>query len=136
MRANDFITEDLETIEIEISESSISGYVVSTSAEQIPNWLDKYNYNQKWANYMRQYDKIAFLNNLWVDEDARGEGIGSDLLDSFIDEASNKGAQAIFLSSDSGEIQIDSFNLVKWYETWDFEVLDNTSSDPLMYLEL
>ena len=77
-----------------------------------------------------KFPLIAFLNNLNVNEDSRGEGNGSYLLDSFIEEAIV--ADAILLIADTGET--NEFDLAQWYESRGFHTLVQTASGPLMLL--
>lgn len=124
----------LKPIEIEIDGSTAEGYAVNSSAEQLDNWLSRNGYDPSLANKIRQQFKtIAFLNNIYVDEDSRGQGIGNDLLTQFVDAARDENVDAIFLCADTGDQQLPGFDLVVWYESFGFEKVTNDDY-PLMIL--
>lgn len=120
-------------IYFDFEDGTVSGYVVSSDAEQVVNWLHKHHINDsEIINNLRSYDKIAFLNNINVDEDSRGNGIGQDLLESFEEEALSQGVNAIVLIADIHEFQKEGFNLVEWYSRNDYRTILETESGPLM----
>jgi ribosomal protein S18 acetylase RimI-like enzyme len=106
---------------IEVSEESysIDGYVTDTGAEQVDNWLNYRHHiddSQLVEMLQTNFTKIAFLNNINVEEDARGQGFGNEMMESFLDEASDYGAEAVLLIADTAEDQAEGFDLVHWYE--------------------
>lgn len=118
---------------------SASGYAVDTDQEQLPNWLSVRHHIDDpnlLSDLRSRFGRIAFLNNINVAEGFRGKGVGSGLLDRFIDEACDDGAEAILLLADAGETQREGFSLVAWYESRDFIVLTHTPGGPLMLLDL
>lgn len=117
------------------SGGSTEGYVVDTDAEQIINWLEKWGISSDYVSHMKQYSSIAFFNNLFVDEEFRGQGVGNYLMEELISEALLHGAGAAYLIADTLDGQADGFNLVKWYEGWGWKTLQETSSGPFMFLE-
>ena len=120
-------------IEFDFDDGSVQGYVVETSAEQVTNWLEKHGTNDSKVELkIKEFDKVAFLNNINVDEEARGQGIGQDLLESFESEAKASGADIVVLISDVNESQVIGFDLTLWYKKNGFEILSNTTSGPLM----
>jgi GNAT superfamily N-acetyltransferase len=126
---------------IDISEDgcAVEGYVVETAAEQLENWLSQRHRLDLpgFASEMRsRYTTIAFLNNINVDDDARGQGLGNQMMEGFIDEASQHGAEAIILMADLAEQQEDGFDLVRWYQGWGFTIIPTSSNDPLMIMEM
>lgn len=72
----------------------------------------------------------SHIENVNVEEDARGQGVGNQLMDRFFEEAWN--AEAILLIADSGEEQLSGFELVRWYEGYDFEVIGMSGDGPVM----
>ena len=77
---------------------------------------------------------IAFLKNMYVEEDFRGQGYGNNLLSWFIEEARAEGASIIILESD--EYESNAFGLTAWYEGYGFEVMDTEDDLPIMILFL
>lgn len=114
------------------------GYATETSSEKVDNWINqrhKLN-NNDFVKYLRDnYETIAFLNNMNVDESLRGQGHGSDLLDQFIEKAGNELAEAIVLFADTQEEQEEGFYLVSFYESYDFEIVKAYPDGVLMILE-
>ena len=129
-------TPQVDHINIQHDAGSAEGYCVNGNAEQIPNWLQGRHgiYDAIILEKLHRFSKLAFLNNLNVEESLRGNGIGSSLLDDFLSEAFDKGANAIVLLADEGESQVDGFDLVAWYEGRGFVAVYETPSGPLMIL--
>lgn len=121
-------------ISFDFDDGTIEGYSIFSYAEQLPNWLSKYDINDSNIidNIRSSYQKIAMINNINVDEDSRGQGTGSDLLESFESEAASHGCQAILLVSDIHESQVEGFNLTDWYSRMGYQKIINSPSGPLM----
>jgi ribosomal protein S18 acetylase RimI-like enzyme len=127
-------------IDYSINEGSVEGYVVDSGEEQLDNWLS-YRHHINEPELVEQlketYSRIAFLNNINVEEEYQGQGFGAHLLETFISESDAYGAEAILLIADTEESQRNDFYLVKWYESWGFKVLHATShGGPLMISDL
>ena len=124
----------MHMIDLSIDHGSISGYVVDAKQENIQNYLNKHSNLGKsiaWKLAQRR-EIVALLRNLYVDPEHRGQGIGSELVSSFIQEAEHAGATCYILVSDDGEEQIDDFDLNAWYEGFGFSNVVGTDSGPLM----
>jgi ribosomal protein S18 acetylase RimI-like enzyme len=67
-----------------------------------------------------------------VDDDSRGQGYGSDLMDQFFSEVGEQAVEAIILFADLSESQEDGFDLVRFYEGYDFEVVKKYPDGVLM----
>lgn len=112
---------------------SAEGYVADTDAEQLGNWLGRFNYdNPELVGDIRRYGRFAVLNNINVNEDARGQGHGDDLLYEFLDQAEALGADLCMLVADTAEEQQKGFDLIRWYERNDFEEVAEVSGGHLM----
>ena len=136
MRATEFIVESNNIISIgkQISDGSLEGYVVDTSAPQLKNYLQSQHAASTLINGIsNQFSKIGIVKNLYVDEESRGQGIGNELMSHAIDRAFNEGAEAILLISDSEEE--NQFDLTNWYEGFGFEVIGNAAGNPVMILK-
>lgn len=134
---NLFENQQPHMIEVSDDQYSMEGYVTDTGSEQIDNWLSyRHHINDKNLVEMirTRFKKIAFLNNINVEEDARGEGHGNYLMESFIEEATDHNAEAIILLADIAEDQQEGFDLVKWYEGWGFKIIHQSSGGPLMMM--
>lgn len=126
-----------QLIDIVVDGGAVEGYVIDTHAAEVVNWFQFRHdvYNQDVLEYLVEtYERIAFLNNIHIDEDRRGTGIGKRLLDQFENVALDYGAQAIVLFCDQNEDQVEGFDLQKWYERQGYEEFQ--SEEALMYLPL
>lgn len=113
---------------------SCQGYVVDGTAEQTRNYLEEHTeHAPRIAAWIAEnVSRIALLKNINVDEDCRGEGIGSSLMNRFFDRAQSFGANALLLISDKSETQREGFNLDQWYAGWDFMAIVDTPQGTLM----
>jgi len=119
---------------------SISGYSVAAQEEQLRNWLNSFGVELEYlkknydfiADAVQCNNNIAILKNLFVDEDHRNKGIGTDLVEDFLSDASD--SVLVFLISDSAEIQDSGFDLETWYNSFGFEKLEDTGMGPLLVL--
>ncbi len=129
----------LHMIEVSDDDYDMEGYVCDTGEEQVDNWLSyRHHINDPKLLDMIQtrFKRVAFLNNLNVAEHARGNGHGNYLLEDFLSEATDQGAEACLLIADINETQNEGFDLVKWYEGYGFKIIHpGTGSGPLMMVE-
>lgn len=127
------LLKESKTIDISQGEGSVAFGVVHNNPENIKTWLIKNGINQK----INLPLPIAFLNNINVEEEDRGQGIGTELLYDFEAEAGFHGAKSILLLAGLDEEQIQGFNLEQWYLNNDYEVLTRDGDgNPLMYKNL
>lgn len=105
--------------------------IVHSDFDKIRNWFFKRKIEfDTYKDFIKT--PIAFLNNINVDEDYRGQGLGNELYNSFEEECYENDAKCIFLESDNGENQLDGFDLDKWYESLDFEKIGVESGNSIM----
>lgn len=125
---------DSFTIDISTENGTAEGYTVKSHAVQLRNWLENFHiHDEELISQIRsKYDNIGFLNNINVDQGCQGQGIGTELLTEFEQEARIKMADAILLVADIHETQEQGFDLVRWYKSHKYEILIETSSGPLM----
>lgn len=128
----------IHVVEISSEGGDVGGYVTSGSAEQVQNWLQNRHgiYDQNILTRLRSISILAFLNNINVEEDMRGQGVGNELLDEFLSRATFHHAAAIILIADTAESQTEGFDLIKWYEGRGFEIILDTDIGPLMIYEI
>jgi GNAT superfamily N-acetyltransferase/predicted nucleotidyltransferase len=115
---------------------ALEGYVVDTDQPQLMNYLTGQGASEKLVMKLAEkFNRIAIIRNMWVDEDARGQGTGSSMLESAIDEAFANGAEAIMLVADLSEDNSAlGKSLDQWYEGWGFKKIGLAGSDPVMIL--
>lgn len=107
----------------EVEGGIIYGYVTDTENDvQLQNYLEKQHREGALSVICKQYKKVAILTNMYVEEEERGGGIGATLLEDFMDNATFKGAEAIVLVADT--LETNAFELVKWYESYDFTIIN------------
>lgn len=122
-------------IEIVIPEGSLSG-VIHNSRQHLTNWLDSHRVADTVRTTLalishQMLFPIACLNNIEVDEDSRGMGIGSCLMDMFFDIIDGEAVTAI-LEVDTGQEQTPGFDLESWYSGYGFLNISGESSYPIM----
>lgn len=124
-----------QQITIASREGSAEGYVVDSSAENVRNWLES-EVGADQSKLLERYGRIAVFKSMRVERRLRGRGIGNKLVDDWLARADRYGAEAIFLIADKGEQQAPGFDLQKWYESWGFEKVADTSGGPFMVMDL
>lgn len=117
-------------------EASLTGYVVNTDEDQLVNYFQlEHGVSEDVINTIRAtYKTIAVARNMHVDEDYRGQGHGTKIMDEFIEAAIDNGAQAILTIADTAED--NEFDLVEWYKRLGFEIVAQTGEGPFMVMEL
>jgi GNAT superfamily N-acetyltransferase len=118
-----YLSEESREIEYNIDDATIFG-VVHTSPQRLRNWAEKEGVSEELIQSLEM--PVAILKNIFVPVEQRGEGVGSQLMDYFIEEADK--ARTIILIADSDQSQAEGFNLVKWYESYGFEVVGEDSA--------
>ena len=137
MRANELLDEYTEVVhDTEEGDGNIFGYVVDTDEVQLVNYfVDNHGVPEDIiATIQAKYDTVAIARGMHVDDDYRNQGHGTELMNSFIEEAASEGAQAVLAIADA--LEDNEFDLVKWYESWGFETVAQTGSGPFMVMEL
>ena len=124
------------SIDVNVKNGSLSGYVVDTKKENASNYLIGQGVNQNLVeSIMGKYGTVGIIKNMEVIPQMRGKGIGTKLLEKAIDKASAHNAEAILLVADIVDSS-NKINLEKWYESFGFKKIGNAGSYPLMILEL
>jgi ribosomal protein S18 acetylase RimI-like enzyme len=120
----------------EVDGGSIHGYITDVINDvQLKNYLHEHLMDGALPIIQKKYKTVALLKSIWVDEEKRGQGIGTHLLTNFIDNAQAKRAEAIILIADTSES--NEFNLVEWYESYGFQIFYGIRNVfPLMVKEL
>lgn len=128
----DVLNDDEEAV------GSCEGYVVNTKEVNWKNFLNNMLSSQKAVEFViskieeQPECEIAILKNINVYDEFRGQGYGNELMDTFLEEASNHGASIFMLVADKNEAQNDGFDLKKWYEDFGFEEVLDESDVTLM----
>lgn len=115
--------EAQEHIDIGLEGGSVEGYVTDNPSI-ITNWfMHRHDVYEPAIIEMilSEYESVAFLNNVNVEQDERGQGTGTSLLKAFEQQAISHGAQAIILFADINESQEDGFDLEAWYKRHGYE---------------
>lgn len=120
-----------EEIMVEDDHGQAEGYVASTQGEHVQNWLEERGCLHL-IPLVCKYNRVSILSSIYVDEEHRGRGMGSSLLEEFLEEAGLCGAEAVLLEADTVN---NSFDLVRWYERYGFQVVYPHKDYPVMLLE-
>ena len=123
------------TLEEEDYIGSVSG-VFLESNEELENALNRQKilFEDSLRQILSEHLPLAFLKSMYVEDDFRNQGYGTQLVDMFINESSDLGANAIILESDEGES--NDFALTSWYESFGFEKLESEDANSTMILML
>ena len=124
------------SIDVDVKNGSLSGYVVDTKKENASNYLIGQGVDENLVkSIMGKYGIVGIIKNMEVIPQMRGKGIGTKLLEKAIDKASDHNAEAILLVADIVDSS-NKINLEEWYESFGFKKIGNAGSYPLMILEL
>lgn len=128
------LTETLQSKNIDIESEDSNGSLsanVHYNMNRLMNWAEKEKLSTDIKEELSKLPlPVAILKNVWVDEEARGQGIGSELMFKFFDEA--EAASSFVLIADSEQSQSQGFNLTKWYEGYGFEIIGESGAGPVM----
>lgn len=116
-------------------EGSIYGYL-SDNDVQFLNFLEKNDYYEEDFDSLEKYKNCtkAYICNLYVEEEYRGNGNGGYLMDEILEQMYyTTDAKFVFLVCDN--IESNDFSLQKWYESYGFKVIADKFNCPLMLLE-
>jgi len=101
----------------EESFGAIEGYVSDQIEEQLTNRCNRWGVDVSLAKE-KVKKRFAILDSLYVREEKRNLGIGTELLTQFIEQCRKEGADVIFLEADTSEN--NAFNLKDWYRRYGF----------------
>lgn len=105
--------------------------IIHYNVERIKNWFLKRNID--FTNYLNEIQlPTAFLNNINIEDDFRGKGLGNELYSEFETACYDNNVKCIILESDNGESQANGFNLNNWYESFGYEIIGNEAGNPIM----
>lgn len=117
-----------EVIQIDYDEGSIFG-VVHFDREHLNNWVQKEHVQPNFDTIPDdELFPIGILKNINVDEEYRNQGVGGDLLESFLTECSH--CQYVVLIADIDEE--NNFNLIDWYKSYGFTIFGEAGGMPVM----
>ena len=135
MRAQEFITE-VVSISKSVDGGELTGYVTGPKEPQLRNYLQSQGVDENLINYLyNKYLSIAIIRNMYVDENSRGQGIGSDLVNDALNDAVLSGAEAALLVA--GRHEGNLYDLSKWYQdNFNFQVIGDAGGDPILLREL
>jgi len=123
---------DMHIIDYQEDGASCYGYAVSSDKEQVKNYLTKFTeHSERISSWLKEHcQEIAILKNLYVEDNMRGRGRGSKLLERFLSEAENECVEAIVIISDSAES--NRFKLDEWYGGYGFYRVTDTGCGSVM----
>ena len=128
----------MKLIEIDDTYGSLFGTITNTNNDTFKELFTKngFSNNDLILKEKNMYSNILIIDNIFVDNDQRGKGIGNTLMDDLFDQIDANNIEALYLLADIHEEQEKGFNLIKWYEGYGFETLCNTPQGPIMKLEI
>jgi ribosomal protein S18 acetylase RimI-like enzyme len=134
MKIKELLSESIQMISQSNSGGSLEGYVVDTDKPQLKNYLESQGASEQLINNIAsKFGRISIIKNMYIDDDSRGQGLGSNLLNNAIDDSHDRGAEAILLIADVHES--NEFSIVDWYKNYGFEIIGDAGGDPIMLLD-
>jgi GNAT superfamily N-acetyltransferase len=122
-----YLNKDSQPIDIEVNGGSISG-VIHNDIQRVLNWGEKERLDDEAMKIISSLSTpIAILKNMYVDEELRGQGLGSELIQRFLEEVYDIPA---ILISEEGET--NTFDLANWYEGYGFEAIGSSGGAPVL----
>lgn len=113
--------------------ATVFGYVCDVSDEYWRNYIQMH-LEEKTANlYIEKIaslpiNKVSVLRNMHVDADERNRGYGNNMLTWFLEESAH--SKVVLLFADT--LETNDFDIVSWYQKFDFEILHKSNSGTLM----
>ena len=128
-----------EATNIDIDDDSGFGNVFGVAHDDlrnVMNWAQKEGVDEASVKAVSVLElPIAILKNINVEEEARGQGVGGQLMEEFISAAADQGAFTIVLIADLGQTQGSGFDLEKWYRDYGFETVGfDGGKNPVMVM--
>jgi len=124
---NEDNSDDSDNINADVKGGNISG-VIHKDKQRILNWAEKERISPEAINIISKLQTpMAILKNINVEEEARNQGTGTDLLQQFLDKAYN---MPILLISDESED--NAFGLTDWYTKYGFEHVGESGGHPVL----
>ena len=121
-----------ETLPIEITDDVGSAFgVIHYSWGTLDNWFIGNKIDRQKLDLSKLEFPVAVLKNINVDEGHRNQGIGNNMMQSFLEECSIQGVKIVLLESDVTEHQLKGFDLDKWYEGWDFIKIGSSNNNSI-----
>lgn len=118
-----------------LNEGFIQGFV-SDEDDIFFDFLKSYDYIESDIEFIDKYKncKKAYISNLYIDEEYRGNKYGTLLLNEILlDIYSDYDVKYIFLICYN--IEQNSFSLQNWYQSYGFVAIANKMNCPLMVLD-
>lgn len=110
--------------------------VVHYASDNVRNWADMQRIDPAIIAQLEPLDAllpIGILKNLFVDEEFRSQGYGSDLIAELMDEAWRAGAKTLLLEADIGDTS-NVIALEPWFQSFGFETIGYSNGYPIMIL--
>lgn len=109
------------------TKNGLDGWAEACELENVDQFLDNLPSDESYAT----------IGHIEVNPDSRQTGEGKRLLAEYITKVRETGATVLLLLANTDQEQLPGFNLVQWYESQGFEILDyNTLGHPIMSKEL
>lgn len=143
MAKSNFNSDGYNPIACENDVGCIEGWVRcgADRFECLYNWLDSIKATTQTKAAVRKLftevhaHHVGVIKNLEIYEEDRGKGYSQDLMHEFYFQAEPRKAGEVlllFLEADTGQVQAEGFDLIKWFEGWDFTKVSNKDDFPVM----
>lgn len=119
------------------NKNCLEGYMSDIDHPELPTYLQSMGSDPKFVSKLskKKYNSIGIICNLNIEFEHRGQGFGTMLIESAIDEFCTLNADVIILVPDIHKSNSHLQNgLEQWYKNRGFETIGRKDSIPLMTL--
>ena len=120
------VSKEDKIVEIELNEGSIIGFITNANeSTRLTNKLSNFYVNgfNLSMDLADNGERIAMIENLFVEDYYKMQGFGTKLLKMFIHKAAEKKVQQIILMADKTEDNL--FDLQSWYARYGFRLMQD-----------
>lgn len=116
----------------------VEGYVSDIDNPELPTYLEYMGSDsESIIHFVDKYNTIGIICNLFVESDHRGHGIGSDLVESALNEFYTLNTDIVIVVPDIHSNNPHLHNgLEYWYEDRGFQVIARINTVPLMAINM
>jgi ribosomal protein S18 acetylase RimI-like enzyme len=129
------LSETVKFIDCSIEDDTVYAYVVDTERSYLRNDLKSLRVSDQLIDQIStQYKRVTVIRNIWVDEEQRGRGQGSQLLVRTIEQSKIDRAEAVVLVSNKKEL--NTFDLDDWFKRHQFHPIGIANNNTVFIREI
>lgn len=112
-------------------------YEICRDIDSFKQWLSQYGDFDKIDEISKEINTpVACITHVEIYEALRGNNLDKKILDDFINKCIDNDVKEIILVADLDEEQVGGFDLVKWYESKRFVIINYIYDNPVMKMKI